>query len=296
MVKVKSDRAGVAVIGGSGFYQIEGIQNLHEQIVETPFGKPSAKIVCGELNGTPVFFLARHGRAHTLSPSEVNYRANIYALKSLDAQWCIAVSAVGSLREEIRPGDMLVPDQLIDRTRGRVSTFFEDGLVAHVGFADPYCPVLRTVLVEAARQSGETYAVNVHDGGTYICMEGPAFSTRAESNIYRQLGGSVIGMTNLPEAKLAREAEISYASLALVTDYDCWRQDGDDVDVAKVLERLRAQTESAKRIVARAICTLASKRPSSLACEALKNAFLTRFEDVKPATIDKLEPFLRKYL
>ena len=296
MTKTQIDKPGIAVIGGSGFYQIEGIQNLHERIVETPFGKPSDNIVCGELRGVPLFFLARHARTHTISPSEVNYRANIFALKSLGAAWCIAVSAVGSLREEIRPGDMLVPDQLIDRTRGRKSTFFEDGIVAHVGFADPYCPVLRSVLVESARAAGDSSIFGVHDGGTYICMEGPAFSTRAESNMYRQLGGSVIGMTNLPEAKLAREAEIAYATLALITDYDCWRQDGDDVDVAKVIERLRIQTDHAKRIVARAIAGLANKSPSQIATQALKNAFLTRFEDVAPATIDRLEPLLRKYL
>lgn len=290
------DAATIAIIGGSGLYEIKGVSDLQERNLDTPFGRPSDSIISGHLHGTKVFFLARHARTHRYSPSEVNYRANIYALKSLGAQWCISISAVGSLAEEVKPGDMLVPDQIIDRTRQRESTFFEGGLVAHVSLADPYCPVLRGALYESAAQAAVSSNFKAHNGGVYVCMEGPAFSTRAESNMYRSLGGRVIGMTNLPEAKLAREAEMAYATLALITDYDCWKQGEEDVDVTTVINRLKAQSEQAKLIVAGTVEKLRHLTPSTLATDALKNAFLTKFEHVPRETLERLKPIVGRYL
>ena len=247
----------IGVIGGSGLYEMEGLTDIREETQETPFGSPSAPYLIGRLeghDGVELVFLPRHGRNHEFNPSEVNYRANIFGMKALGVSWIISVSAVGSLREEIVPGHVVVIDQFIDRTKNRASTFFEKGMVAHIAFGDPVCTTLREYLLTAAAQTEAT----VHDGGTYVCMEGPAFSTRAESNLYRSWGARVIGMTNLPEAKLAREASISYATLAMATDYDCWHEGHDDVTVEQVVAVLRANVSLAKRIVATAVPLIAA--------------------------------------
>ena len=283
--------ARLAVIGGSGFYQMEGIEDVEEVRVATPYGDPSDVIVIGKLGGIAVAFLPRHGRGHRVTPTEVNHRANIYALKTLGVERLISISAVGSLREEIRPLDIVVPDQLIDLTRGRQSTFFGDGIVAHVGFADPFCPELSGVLLEAARVSGAT----VHRGGTYVCMEGPQFSTRAESNLYRQWGASLIGMTACPEAKLAREAEICYGTLAMATDYDCWHVSEESVTVEMVVQNLLANVATAKIILRRTIDLLVAGR----GCEcgsALATAIMTRSDLIPTATRERLGPIIAKYV
>ena len=235
----------LGVIGGSGLYELDGLADVERRRVPTPFGDPSDELVVGRLGGTRLVFLPRHGRGHRLLPTELNYRANVFAMKTLGVEWILAVSAVGSLRKEIEPGHVVVPDQLIDRTRQRPSTFFGRGIVAHVGFADPYCRNLGRVVAEAARGTGAT----VHVGGTYVCMEGPLFSTRAESHLYRSWGASVIGMTNLQEAKLAREAEICLATLALSTDYDCWKQDAHEVSIEEVLKVMSSNVALAKRVI-----------------------------------------------
>jgi 5'-methylthioadenosine phosphorylase len=238
----------IGIIGGSGLYGMEGLEDITEHSVTTPFGAPSSPLVIGRLagmEGVELVFLARHGRDHQFNPSEVPYRANIFAMKTLGVSWIISVSAVGSLQMEVEPGHMVIIDQFIDRTKNRASTFFDNGIVAHVGFGDPVCPTLRSMLLAASREAGAT----VHDGGTYVCMEGPAFSTRAESNMYRSFGARVIGMTNLPEAKLAREAEISYATIAMSTDYDCWHEGHDDVTVEQVVRVARKNVATAQRII-----------------------------------------------
>ncbi len=240
-----SETALLGVIGGSGLYKMEGLEDARTVKLETPFGDPSDAYVVGSIEGRPVAFLPRHGVGHSILPSELNFRANIHGFKQLGADAVVAVSAVGSLREDIEPGHVVVPDQFIDRTRGRISTFFGGGVVAHVGFADPFCRELSHLLVETARELGAT----VHAGGTYVCMEGPQFSTRAESHMYRSWGGEIIGMTNLQEAKLAREAELCFATLALATDYDCWRDASAAVDIAEVLAVLSANAELAKTTV-----------------------------------------------
>ena len=268
-------RAAIGIVGGSGLYAMEGVTDLEEIWVETPFGAPSDAVILGRVDGTPVAFLPRHGRGHRFAPHEINYRANIWALKSLGVRWLMSVSAVGSLREEIVPGDIVVVDQFLDRTRARPSTFFEKGVVAHVGFGHPVCEVLRGILVEACRSTG----ARMHDGGTYVCMEGPQFSTRAESFMYRGLGASVIGMTNLPEAKLAREAEIAYASLAMATDYDCWHESEEHVSVEAVVAVLRANVVKAERVLRAAIPRLASAPPSA-AWSALDFAVMTAPEAI----------------
>ena len=239
----------IGVIGGSGLYDMEGLEVSEERNISTSFGDPSDAYVLGELEGTPVAFLARHGRGHRILPSELNFRANILGFKELGVEWLISVSAVGSMKLEYRPTDILVPDQFFDRTRHRVDTFFGEGLVAHVSLANPICSELFPVFVECAKDAG----ASVHSGGTYICMEGPQFSTRAESEIYRQWGVDVIGMTNLQEAKLAREAEICYASLAMVTDYDCWHDDEADVSGHAVMEVVQQNAATAQDVVRRII-------------------------------------------
>ncbi|MEC7983729.1 MAG: S-methyl-5'-thioadenosine phosphorylase, partial [Myxococcota bacterium] len=228
----------IGIIGGSGLYKMEGLTLLREVELDTPFGKPSAPFIISKLDGVDaeLVFLPRHGIGHVFTPSEVPYRANIYGMKLLNVEWIISISAVGSLQEEIVPGHVVVIDQFIDRTKNRASTFFGNGIVAHIAFGDPVCSSLRSYLLEAAKETDAT----VHDGGTYVCMEGPAFSTRAESNLYRSWGAKVIGMTNIPEAKLAREAEISYATLAMSTDYDCWHEGHDDVTVEQVIAVVKA--------------------------------------------------------
>jgi 5'-methylthioadenosine phosphorylase len=268
-----------------------GLANVKAVRINTPFGKPSDAFMVGVLEGRRVAFLARHGRGHVLTPSEINFRANIYGMKKLGVQRIIALSAVGSLREHIRPLDMVLPSQFFDRTRGRVSTFFGGGLVAHIGFADPVCPTLVEVLAQACAETG----VNYHPGGTYVCMEGPAFSTRAESNVYRTMGMDVIGMTNLQEAKLAREAEICYATLAMVTDYDCWHADHDAVTIQQIIDNLRRNAENSQKIV-RAATRLLPKESTCKCGSALASAIITDPKRVPPQTKKKLALLVGKYL
>jgi 5'-methylthioadenosine phosphorylase len=245
----RTARADIGIIGGSGLYDIEGLGHVTRVTVPTPFGAPSSPVVLGDLDGIRVAFLSRHGQGHRLNPTDINYRANVYALKAIGVRRVISVSAVGSMKESMRPGDVVLPDQFIDLTKRRISTFFEGGVVAHVGFAEPVCASLSGSLLAAGRSVGAT----VHEGGTYLCMEGPQFSTKAESRLYRQWGVSVIGMTNLPEAKLAREAELCYATVALVTDYDCWHQTEEAVTVEAILETLCQNVAMAKRLLAAAV-------------------------------------------
>lgn len=281
----------VGVIGGSGLYEIEGLSDVEEIEVTTPFGRPSDAIISGMLGDVRMLFIPRHGRGHVFTPSEVPYRANIWALKHLGADWCISVSAVGSLKMEIVPGHIVIVDQFIDRTRGRASTFFGDGIVGHVAFGDPVSPVLAGVLASAAQEAGAT----THVGGTYVCMEGPAFSTRAESELYRSWGASVVGMTNIPEAKLAREAEIAYATVALATDYDCWHPDHDDVDVSAVIATINRNVSTARRIIEIA----ASNIPDTLdplVEGAAQFAIMTSRDKLPADRCEALRPIIGKYL
>ena len=281
----------IGIIGGSGLYEMEGITHLREERVTTPFGDPSDAYILGRLDGHAVAFLARHGRGHRLLPSELNFRANVYGFKVLGAQWIISASAVGSMREEIRPSDIVVPDQFFDRTRARASTFFGDGVVAHVSFADPVCPDLSELLFGVGRDLG----ARMHKGGTYLCMEGPQFSTRAESRIYRSWGVDVIGMTNLQEAKLSREAEMCYATMALVTDYDVWHEAEGDVTVEKVIAILHKNVATAKAIVRGVIPKIRPDRSCGCA-SALKDAIITTPQAIPEATKKRLWPFIGKYL
>lgn len=285
----------IGIIGGSGLYKMAALQNVEEVYIDTPFGKPSDALIVGTLDGVRVAFLARHGRHHTLLPSDLPFRANIYAMKSLGVKYLISASAVGSLKAEAKPLDMVVPDQFIDRTKNRVSTFFGDGIVGHITFGDPVCHNLATVLADAVESLNLTDVV-LHRGGTYVCMEGPAFSTQAESHLYRSWGATIIGMTNLPEAKLAREAEIAYATLALVTDYDCWHPDHDNVTVEMVIGNLHRNAENAQKVIQETVRRLASNPPESVAHSALKYAILTPLDQVPVATKDKLSLLLKKYL
>ena len=272
-------RAEIGIIGGSGLYDIEGLRRVKELSIKTPFGPPSDKVVIGELEGTRIAFLSRHGRGHRINPSEINYRANIYALKSIGVSQVISVSAVGSMKESIKPGDVVLPDQFIDLTKRRVSTFFEGGVVAHVAFADPVCRSLSAALEEAARTVGST----VHQGGVYLCIEGPQFSTKGESRLYRQWGVSVIGMTNHPEAKLAREAELCYATVALATDYDCWHETVEAVTVDSILSTLRQNVTLAKRLLRAALGPVTDAKACS--CQrALQDAIITA-PDQMPALV-----------
>jgi len=284
--------AQIGVIGGSGFYQMEGLTDASEVTVETPFGQPSDAFLIGTLEGVRVAFLARHGRGHRVMPSELPFRANIYALKLLGVQRIISVSAVGSLQEKYAPLDIVIPDQFFDRTRHRVSTFFGDGIVAHISFSDPICPTVSEVLEKAARR---VEGIHVHRGGTYLCIEGPAFSTKAESHVYRSWGMDIIGMTNLQEAKLAREAEICYATLALVTDYDCWHPAHDSVTVEMVIDYLNRNTANAKRIVTNAVRLLKEVEGECKCHSALKHAIQTERDKVPPETVKKLGAILGKY-
>jgi len=283
--------AKLAVIGGTGFYQMEGIQDVEEVRVSTPFGEPSDAVVVGTLGGQRVAFLPRHGRGHRVSPGELNQRANIFALKTLGVERIISISACGSMREDIHPLDVVIPDQIFDWTRRRPSTFFGDGLVAHVGFADPFCPDLSAVLYEAA----EECAPRVHRGGTYLCIEGPQFSTRAESRIYRQWGVDVIGMTAVPEAKLAREAEICYATLAFATDYDVWHTSEEAVSVEMIVANLFRNVATAKRIVRAAVGKLSGERTCECAT-ALATAIVTQREAIPAQVKEQLRPLIGKYL
>jgi len=281
----------LGVIGGSGLYRMAGLQNRREERVSTPFGEPSDAYVLGAIDGRDVAFLARHGGGHRLLPSEINFRANVYGFKALGVERIVSVSAVGSLREELRPLDVVVPDQFIDTTRQRPSTFFGSGLVAHVSLADPVCPDLAAALDAAARAC----RASVHAGGTYLCIEGPQFSTRAESHLFRSFKADVIGMTNAQEVKLAREAEICYATLAMVTDYDCWRPEEAPVTVQEVVARLNDNAAMAQSIVARVLARLPEAR--SCACaSALKNAILTEASRIPRETRDRLRLLVGKYL
>jgi 5'-methylthioadenosine phosphorylase len=284
-------QAEIGIIGGSGLYAMPGLTSVREVRVETPFGEPSDAFVLGELEGRRVAFLARHGRGHRLLPSELNFRANIYAVKKLGVERILSVSAVGSLKEEHKPTDFVIPDQFIDRTTRRVSTFFGEGIVAHVAFGDPVCGVVARTLAEVCKAEG----VVGKPGGTYVCMEGPQFSTRAESNLYRSWGADVIGMTNLQEAKLAREAEICYATVAMVTDYDCWHDGHDAVTVEQIVAVLHQNAANACRVVKAAVAALPKERNCACA-SALKHAILTSPEAIPEAAKEKLELLIGKYL
>ncbi|HZD50015.1 MAG TPA: S-methyl-5'-thioadenosine phosphorylase [Silvibacterium sp.] len=284
-------QAEIGIIGGSGLYAMPGLTSVREERVETPFGEPSDAFVMGELEGRKVAFLARHGRGHKLLPSELNFRANIYALKKLGVERILSVSAVGSLKEEHKPTDFVIPDQFIDRTVRRVSTFFGDGIVGHVAFGDPVCAVVVRTLAGACESEG----LVGKGGGTYVNMEGPAFSTRAESNLYRSWGADVIGMTNLQEAKLAREAEICYATLAMVTDYDCWHEGHDAVTVEQIVAVLHQNAANACKVVKSAVAALPQERNCACA-SALKHAILTSPEAIPQATREKLDLLIGKYL
>jgi 5'-methylthioadenosine phosphorylase len=288
-------QATIGIIGGSGLYNMAALQDVEEVAIDTPFGSPSDALILGTLEGARVAFLARHGRNHTLLPAELPFRANIYAMKSLGVQYLISASAVGSLKAEAKPLDMVVPDQFIDRTKNRISTFFGDGIVAHIAFGDPVCPQLATVLADTVA-SLNLPNVRLHRSGTYVCMEGPAFSTKAESNLYRSWDATVIGMTNLPEAKLAREAEIAYATLALVTDYDCWHPDHDSVTVEMVIANLQRNAVNAQKVIQETVRRLTSNPPKSEAHMALKYAILTPLDKVPATTKEKLHLLLQKYL
>lgn len=285
----------IGIIGGSGLYKMDALKDVREVSLDTPFGSPSDALILGTLEGTEVAFLARHGRNHHFLPTELPFRANIHALKQLGVEYIISASAVGSLKAEVKPLDLVIPDQFIDRTKERIATFFGEGIVAHVAFGDPICPQLASILGDAVA-SLNLPEVTLHRGGTYLCMEGPAFSTKAESNLYRSWGATVIGMTNLTEAKLAREAEIAYATLALVTDYDCWHPDHDHVTVEMVIENLHHNAINAQKVIQETVRRLAANPPVSAAHSALKYAILTRLDSVPVATKEKLALFLKKYL
>jgi 5'-methylthioadenosine phosphorylase len=287
------NKAEIGIIGGSGLYAMPGLTNIREERLTTPFGDPSDAFILGELEGRSVAFLARHGRGHRILPSELNFRANIFAMKMLGVDTILSVSAVGSLKEEHKPTDFVIPDQFIDRTFARASTFFGEGIVAHVGFGDPICSPLANVLKTAC----DTVGVVGKLGGTYVCMEGPQFSTRAESNLYRSWGADVIGMTNLQEAKLAREAEICYATVAMVTDYDCWREGHDDVTVDQIVAVMHQNSENASKVVRAAIAAMPKDLTKGCACaDALKYAILTDRKMIPAETKQKLSLLLDKYL
>ena len=289
----------IGIIGGSGLYKMSALTDVTELELDTPFGKPSDALVQGKLDGVPVVFLARHGRSHTYLPTEVPYRANIYAFKSLGVKYILSVSAVGSLQESAKPLDMLIPDQFIDRTRHRQDTFFGDGIVAHITFAKPICPALADILATTA-ESLSLEGSTIHRGGAYLCIEGPAFSTKAESQLYRSWGAQAIGMTNVTEAKLAREAEIAYATLALVTDYDCWHETHDSVTVDMVIANLNKNVANAQRIIQATVKAIAQNPPQSLAHRALENAILTNLSalapEVRAEIKQRLGVIIEKYL
>jgi 5'-methylthioadenosine phosphorylase len=284
-------QAEIGIIGGSGLYAMPGLTSVREERVETPFGEPSDAFVLGELEGRKVVFLARHGRGHRILPSELNFRANIYALKKLGVERVLSVSAVGSLKEEHKPTDFVIPDQFIDRTFHRVATFFGDGIVGHVAFGDPVCGIVAQTIVSACESEGLVGKA----GGTYVCMEGPQFSTRAESNLYRSWGADVIGMTNLQEAKLAREAEICYATVAMVTDYDCWHEGHDAVTVDQIVAVLNQNAANACKVVMAAVAAMPRERSCPCA-SALKYAILTSPKAIPAATRERLDLLIGKYL
>ncbi len=283
--------AKIGVIGGSGLYKMDGLEDIEEVRLETPFGEPSDKYVVGKLAGKPVAFLARHGEGHRLLPSELNFRANVFGFKLLGAEHILSASAVGSLKEDIHPLDVVIPDQFIDRTRGRISTFFGNGIAAHVEFSKPFCERLSKLMYEAGQKTG----ARLHRGGTYVCMEGPQFSTLAESELYRSWGAHIIGMTNLQEAKLAREAEMSYATMGLVTDYDCWHVSHESVTVEQVIENLQKNAETARQIILDTVTNLDLSEPSPHA-NALATSIITQPDFIPERTKRELAPLLGKYL
>lgn len=288
-------QARIGVIGGSGLYRMEGMSDVEEVAVQTPFGDPSDVITIGKVEGVPMAFLPRHGRGHRISPTEIPARANIWALKSLGVEWVISVSAVGSLREHIAPRDLVIPNQLFDRTKSRVNTFYEGGIVVHVTFADPFCPTLSGLLLSSARELGD---VKVHEGGTYVCIEGPLFSTRAESIAYRSWSMDIIGMTALPEAKLAREAELCYAMVACVTDYDCWHESEESVTVEMVVGNLSANVANAQRILRRVAQKIPANRNGNT-CEcpsALSTAIMTDRSKIPAQVKEKYSLLIGKYV
>jgi len=285
------EKVEIGIIGGSGLYDMEELTERSEINLDTPFGKPSDSLILGTLGGKRVVFLARHGRGHRILPSELNFRANIYAMKTLGVERILSVSAVGSLKEDIAPLDIVLPDQFADRTRGRISTFFGDGLVAHIAFSDPVCPDLIARVQAASRKAG----IEAKAGGTYLCMEGPAFSTRAESNLYRKWGMDIIGMTNLQEAKLAREAEICYVTIALVTDFDCWHESHETVSADMILENLQKNSRAAQKILAQAVADMTPERTCRCG-EALKYALITDKSLIDAETKKRLECIVGRYL
>ncbi|WP_350559238.1 S-methyl-5'-thioadenosine phosphorylase [Psychrobacter sp. CAL346-MNA-CIBAN-0220] len=283
--------ANIAIIGGSGLYQMQALTNKRSVTIQTPYGDPSDDIILGDLDGVTVAFLTRHGQGHRLTPSEVPYRANIYALKTLGVRYIISVSAVGSLQEAFKPLDMVVPDQMIDMTKHRVSTFFGDGAVAHVSMADPLCPVLAGILMRAYSEANINEGT-CHPKATYVCIEGPQFSTRAESHWYRQIQADIIGMTNMPEAKLAREASIAYATLALVTDFDCWHPVEEAVSADYAIQNLIKNAENAQQVIKQAVALIAAERPESIAHNALAQALVTPIEAMDEQTKTRLAALL----
>jgi 5'-methylthioadenosine phosphorylase len=289
--KRANTQAEIGIIGGSGLYSMNGLTKTREVTVKTPFGEPSDAIVLGMLEGKRVAFLARHGRGHRILPGEINFRANVYAMKLLGVERIISVSAVGSLMEDLRPGEFLVPDQFVDRTKNRVSTFFGDGLVAHVGFDKPTCGQVSGVLADASVHCG----VMVHRRGTYVCIEGPQFSTLAEANMHRQLHFEVIGMTNVTEAKLAREAEICYATIAMITDFDCWHPEHESVTASQIIATLVQNAENAQKVLREAVRAMPEARNCKCGA-ALKHALVTDMKLVPKATKKKLEAIIGKYI
>ncbi len=293
-MSIESRDPKVGVLGGSGLYSIEAIEDVQEIKIETPYGSPSDLLRVGSIANKKVVFLARHGRDHTFTPSEVPYQANIWAMRSLGVEWIISASAVGSLKREVKPLDIVIPDQFIDRTHNRPLSFFGEGAVAHVSLADPFCPVLSDIVFNVAK-SLMPKDRSIHRNGTYLCMEGPAFSTRAESLLYQNLGCSVIGMTNHTEARLAREAEIAYTTLAMSTDYDCWHEEHEDVTVEMIISNLRSNAELASKIICKAIEEISLVAPKSKAHNALQYSLLTPKEQVPLATRKKINIFTKKY-
>jgi len=283
----------IGIIGGSGLYGMEALENSREVRLQTPWGEPSDAILTGEVEGVPVAFLARHGRQHSLLPGEVPYRANLYAMKQLGVRYLLSFSAVGSLSEEIAPLDMVVPDQYIDLTRQRPNTFFGQGVVAHVSLANPTCPLLGNLLAQAAEQLSASEPFRLHRGGTYLCMEGPQFSTLAESRLYRSMGASIIGMTNMPEARLAREAQIAYSSLAMVTDYDCWHPREEQVTAELAIRNLMQNASRAQQIARRAIALIANQPPASPAHNALREGLVTPLEAIPEQRREQIELLLQ---
>ncbi len=282
----------LGVIGGSGFYQMSGLEKVQQLTLQTPFGEPSDPFYRGRIGELEVVFLARHGRGHRVLPSEINFRANVFGMKQLGVTHLVSISTAGSLKEEIHPGELIVPDQFIDRTFRRPQTFFGDGLVVHVSLASPVCAELARSVLDSTRHGGAT----VHEGGTYLCIEGPQFSTRAESNLYRSFGASVISMTAMQEARLAREAELCYAALVLVTDYDCWHESVAAVDIAEILRVMNANVEKAQKGVSQ-LAGMLGNRPRTCGCEhALKGTIITDPKLIPPGRIEALRPLLGKYL